>query len=143
MTARMTAAQLNALRGKAGRRITKRPEQELQVAATRWMRANVPPPPDGPAWTAINPVPGKTKVSAGLSKAMGMRAGVSDWVLDWRGKAIWIEWKAGSGKSQAQREWDLDLELCGSDSWTCRSIDDLRAVLDHYGIPLEPPARQA
>jgi hypothetical protein len=124
----------------AGKR-RQRPEEALQRAATDWMRLCVPPPPAGPAWSAVNPIPGKTKAAAGTSKAMGMRPGVDDWFMVWRGQYIGLEWKAAKGRqSEAQSAWEYDVEAAGGKRFVCRSIDDLREVLALLGVPTREAA---
>ena len=125
------------LTAKGVRKPRQRPEENIQTAAAAWMRLCVPPPPVGPAWSACNPLPGKrTKAQGARAKAMGLRAGVDDWFLLWRGGYYGIEWKAGRGStSEAQDEWHRDVELCGCRWAVARSVDDLRAILRAWGMP--------
>ena len=59
---------------------------------------SLPPPPIGPWWTAVNPIPGKrTKSAGGRSKWLGLRAGAPDLVLCWSGRFAGVEVKRPKG----------------------------------------------
>ena len=111
------------------------PEQALQKTAVQFLLKFVPPPPEGPFWTAINPVPSKSKAVAGLSKAMGLRAGVPDLLLVYRGLPIFIEFKAAKGTlSEAQKELLPEMEAAGANCHEARSLDEFVNLLQSYGI---------
>ena len=124
------------------------PEQALQVSVVEWMEACLPPPPEGPWWTAVNPVPAKSKAVAGLSKAMGLRAGVPDIVGSWRvgwhrrkrsalPQPFAIELKAPTGSvSRTQAEVINQMELAGFIVGVCRSVEDVQQFFDIYGVPM-------
>jgi hypothetical protein len=57
-----------------------RPEQALQRACVGLLERFYEPMPDV-FWTAINPVPAKSRAVAGISKAMGLRPGVPDFIF--------------------------------------------------------------
>lgn len=122
--------------------IRRNPEEALQGAAATFMRLCVPPPPHGPLWSAVNPIPGKRTAAQGKrAKVMGLRAGVDDWIMVWRGGYVGIEWKAGRGTtSDAQDAWHLDVDLAGGRWFVCRSLDDLREVLRELGVPTREAA---
>jgi hypothetical protein len=129
LAARITAA------GVRNRRQS--PEEALQRQCTDFMRSCVPLPPDGPAWSSVNPIPSKTKAAAGISKAMGLRAGVDDWFLLWRGTYIGIEFKAKRGsESDAQKLWAADLAALGFRRYVVRSLDELVAALKAEEVPV-------
>ncbi len=73
-------------------------EQSLQRTVADYLALCVPAPPSGPWWTAVNPIPAKSRAAAGISKAMGLQAGTPDIVLCWKGRLIGIELKAGRGR---------------------------------------------
>lgn len=103
------------------------PEEGLQRVCARFL-ATLPPPPDGPYWTAINPIPAKSRAAAGISKAMGMKAGVPDFLLVFQGQAYFIELKASKGSlSRPQREQIAHLDQAGAGTVVCR---DFRAFVD-------------
>lgn len=111
------------------------PEQILQRQCVQWLELACPPPPEGPTWTAVNPVPAKSMIVAKLSKALGMRAGWPDLILVHRGRAICIELKAkGGGRSRAQRELHEALTLAGAVVATISSFDDFVAFVTTLGM---------
>ncbi len=73
-------------------------EQALQRAVADYLALCVLAPPAGPWWTAVNPIPAKSRAAAGISKAMGLKAGTPDLVLCWKGRLVGIELKAGRGR---------------------------------------------
>ncbi len=92
----------------------------MQRAVAAYLAWCVPAPPDGPWWTAINPIPAKSRASAGVSKAMGLRAGTPDIVLCWKGRFVGIE---------------LKVVLVGAVVTMCRTLDDVAAFLATLGVP--------
>lgn len=114
----------------------RRDEQAIQRSCVEFLRRFVPPPPDGPAWAAINPVPAKSKAVAGVSKAMGLRAGVHDLVFCWQGRFIGVEIKDQKGRaSDAQKAWHADLRAAGGKSYIIRDVADLAHLLRRMGVP--------
>ena len=111
-------------------------EQSLQRIVAEYLAWCVPAPPSGPWWTAVNPIPAKSRTAAGISKAMGLRAGTPDIVLCWNGRLVGIELKAGRGRlSPAQREAHDAITLAGAVVTTCRTLDDVAAFLATLGVP--------
>ena len=89
-------------------------------------------------WTAINPIPGKTRAAAGLSKAMGMRAGAPDLIFLHQGEFFAIELKAGKGReSDAQYVNSTLIIVAGGHSHICRSLPEVQGVLMAHGIKLK------
>ncbi len=89
-------------------------EQSLQRTVADYLALCVPAPPSGPWWTAVNPIPAKSRSAAGISKGMGLRAGTPDIVLCWKGRLVGIELKAGRGRmSPAQLEAHDAITLAG------------------------------
>ena len=114
------------------------PEQAIQRCCVDFLARMVPEPPDGPAWTAVNPIPAKSKAAAGTSKAMGLRAGVHDLVLIWHGRFIGIEVKAAKGSlSPEQRRWHAEVECAGGESYVIRDVADLSKLLREWGVELK------
>ena len=108
----------------------------MQRTVADYLALCVPTPPEGPWWSAINPVPAKSRAAAGISKAMGLRAGTPDFVMCWKGRMIGIELKAGRGRSSpAQDETHEAITLAGGVVTTCRTLDDVAAFLATLGVP--------
>ena len=113
-----------------------RAEESLQRTIADYLGRWTPPPPNGPWWTAVNPIPAKSRVVAGISKAMGLKAGTPDIVMCWRGRLVGIELKAGRGRvSPAQVETHDAITLAGGVVTTCRTLDDVVTFLATLGVP--------
>ncbi len=111
-------------------------EQSLQRTVADYLALCVPAPPSGPWWTAVNPIPAKSRAVAGISKAMGLRAGTPDIVMCWRGRLVGIELKAGRGRvSLAQIETHDAITLAGGVVTTCRTLHEVAAFLATPGAP--------
>jgi hypothetical protein len=132
---RMTSLALLDVKPK--RRKPQRPEQELQKACVAYLRSCVPAPPVGPFWFAVPNGYYRTKAEAGIAKAMGVRAGVPDLILIWRGRCIAIEFKAPKGTiTMEQLGAQAELNLCGAlVNSDCRSLDAFKHFLEVAGIP--------
>jgi hypothetical protein len=125
-----------------------RPEQALQRACVGLLERFYDPLPDV-FWTAINPVPAKSKAVAGISKAMGLRPGVTDFIFlrtsmvplvypeapEKRLYAMMLELKAPGGKlSKNQRElYDKALSM-GIHFQTVDDIEGFVHALENFGI---------
>ncbi len=111
-------------------------EQSLQRTVADYLALCVPAPPSGPWWTAVNPIPAKSRAVAGISKSMGLRAGTPDIVMCWKGRLVGIELKAGRGRlSLAQIETHDAITLAGGVVTTCRTLDEVAALLATLGVP--------
>jgi len=110
------------------------PEADLQRAVVAYLNAALP----ADAWfTAINPVPAKSKAVAGLSKAMGLVPGVPDLVILWHGETLWVELKSRTGWTNAvQRACMLAIADAGAEIAVCRDIDEVAAALEGFGMKL-------
>jgi hypothetical protein len=110
-------------------------EESLHRTVADYLAWCVPAPPDGPWLTALNPIPAKTRAAAGISKAMGLKAGTPDIVMCWRGRLVGIELKAGRGRtSDPQIEAHDAITLAGGVVTVCRSLDDVAAFLATLGV---------
>ena len=111
-------------------------EESLQRTVTDYLALCVPAPPSGPWWTAVNPIPAKSRAAAGISKAMGLRSGTPDFVLCWRGRLVGIELKAGRGRLSPSQIGAHDaITLAGGVVTTCRTLDEVAAFLTTLGVP--------
>jgi len=111
-------------------------EESPQRTVADYLAWCVPAPPAGPWWTAVNPIPAKSRAAAGISKAMGLRAGTPDIVMCWRGRLVGIELKAGRGRlSDPQIETHEATTLAGGVVTTCCWLDDVAAFLATLGVP--------
>jgi hypothetical protein len=110
------------------------PEQELQKTVVEYLDLAIDP--ERVVWTAVNPVPAKSKAVAGLSKALGLKAGILDLVFWWDGQSALIELKDMNGTwSDAQKEMIRRFKLVRIPTRTCRSLSEVDLALDALGIP--------
>lgn len=113
----------------------KRTEQATQIAVVRFLKLALPA---DCFFTAINPIPHKSMIIASLCKAMGMRAGVADLLFIYRGRTLFLEMKARSGReSDAQAETKILADVAGATTFVCRSVEDVESRLRFWGVPLK------
>lgn len=107
-------------------------EEQLQRQIADWLCVSVP---DGLWWTAVNPIPAKSKAAAGVSKAMGMKAGAPDLVLCYRGRLVGVELKGPKGSlSPSQRECHAEIQQAGGTITVVRSLKEFVGFLDVLGV---------
>lgn len=107
------------------------PEQQLQIAVAHYLTLVLP---SDCFWTAIGHG-GGGKIRGAILKMMGVKPGVPDLMLVWRGQAIFIELKTPVGRlSPAQIATHDKLGKSGATVDTCRSIDQVRELLTALGI---------
>lgn len=107
------------------------PEDAVQCAIVEWL-ATLPPPPLGPYWTAVNPVPGKlTKAQAGRVKRLGLRAGAPDIFILWHGRFGGAECKRPKGGriGDAQPAAHAEIIAAGGFVAVVRSLSEFLAWL--------------
>lgn len=112
------------------------PETQLQIAVAQFLNLALPPEV---TWTAINPIPAKSKAAAGLSKAMGLRPGVFDLLFLWPiHQCGLIELKSDSGRASGnQLDFADRLSAARIPYDYCRSVLDVERALRSWGIPLK------
>lgn len=114
-----------------------RTEDAIQRSMCQWLETCVPPPPEGPFWTAVNPLPAKRKAQAGVSKAMGLKAGTPDLIFCIDGRFVGIEVKCPAKYlSPVQRGVHSSIQMSKGVTYTVRSIDDLEGFLKGLGVPM-------
>lgn len=107
------------------------PEQALARQVVAFFHAALPPEV---FWTALNPVPAKSKAVAGLSKSLGMKRGAPDYLLVWQGRVLFVELKSDKGRlSEAQRECHDAIERADAGTLVCWSIVELAGWLTEVG----------
>jgi hypothetical protein len=102
------------------------------------------PPPEGPYWCAVNPVPNKSLTAALKSKQMGMKAGIADLLLVWKGRAIALELHAEKGRpSPAQEQFKREWMLAGGVHAYLYSFRDFVLFVDMLDLPMRAGAMAA
>lgn len=115
----------------------RRPEDALCMAIHRWNELQKPA-------AIIFHVPNggkRTKAEAAIFKAMGVRAGVFDYIVLMPGidgdhpYAGFIEIKDKDGRmSEAQRQFKIEVESMGFMTAVVRSLDEWVEVLERWGV---------
>lgn len=110
------------------------PEDALQKAVVEWCDWALP---DDALCFAIPNGGKRSKVVAALLKATGVKAGIPDLCIVWRGRALFVELKSARGSlSREQREMHRKLTFCGCEVWTVRALDQMEYLLRSLGMPL-------
>ena len=102
-------------------------EARLQRAVDQFLSISLP---DDALHFAIPNGLMRSKKAAARAKGEGVRAGIPDLCVIHRGRALFIELKAGAGRvSAAQRAMAMKLIYCGAEVMVCRSVEDVEAQL--------------
>lgn len=124
-----------------------RPEQALQRACVGLLERFYEPMPDV-FWTAINPVPAKSKAVAGISKAMGLKPGVPDMVFILKlhsvmpgfpgvhhSKVMFVEFKADGGKLSDNQHKAIDaIKHTNACVHVVTSVEQFVQTLENHSI---------
>lgn len=111
------------------------PEDQLQKALVEYLDLALPPD----ALCFAIPNGGKRiKVLAAILKATGVKKGIPDLCIVWRGRAMFMELKAIRGHLSAdQREMHRKLTFCGCEVWVVRSVEQAEYLLRSLQMPLQ------
>ena len=110
-------------------------ESQLQIAVASYLdRALML----GACWFHV-PNEGKRSCVTGRNlKRQGLKKGVPDCVIIYRGRAYFIELKTAKGRLQPEQKDFADvLEMCGAGFKVCRSLNEVQEALYSWGIPLK------
>lgn len=111
----------------------KRPEQDLQIAVASFIERAAP------GLLFFHPANGgaRSKVEGAVLKAMGVKAGVPDFVILLPNAGVaFIELKAGKGVlSPPQKQWRDDLRARGYLWAEARSIEEVEDLLTTWLLP--------
>jgi hypothetical protein len=109
-------------------------EDDLQRTVVEYLDLALPP--DGVVFAIPNGGLRHKKLAARL-KGLGVKAGVPDLEVIWRGRSYFVELKAHRGvMSPAQRSMAQRLVYCGAPVCCCRSGPEVEAALREQGVPL-------
>ncbi len=114
------------------------PEQALQRQIVGYLAWALAPP----AWFTTIGHGGGGQVRGMILKGMGMKAGVPDILLAFDGHAYFLELKAGTGLSDAQKATHEALRRAKCPVAVIRSLDDFRALLATSWWPLQAVIRE-
>lgn len=126
-------------------------EHTLQCAVARFLDLALGPLPDC-LWFAVPNGGHRNKLTAAKLKAEGVKPGVADIIILWRGRFIAIELKKSANKergirktyqSSEQKEWEDEVEECGGLYTVCRTIEEVEDFLRSLQIPLKASTQGA
>lgn len=111
-------------------------EHDLQKAVASYLDWALPSPEA--VWFAV-PNGGKRHVAVGAKlKAEGVKPGVADIIVIWKGRALAIELKVGrNGQQHTQKAWQEAFTLAGGVYCLCKSMDAVYDFLDAAGVPMQ------
>ena len=118
------------------------PEYALSVAVADYLRAALPPEV---LWFHVPNGEHRSKITGARLKRMGVRPGVADLCIAWRGtlaenyaaSVLWIELKSPKGRqSTEQAIFHFDAVRAGHDYVTARSVADVERFIRGRGIPM-------
>jgi VRR-NUC domain-containing protein len=79
----------------------------------------------------------RSKVAAARMVGLGVRAGIPDLAIVWKGRALFIELKAPKGGLSAhQRQMINRLIYCGAEVMVCKTLEGVECALRELGVPL-------
>lgn len=109
-------------------------EEKLQRDVLEFLHLALPP--DAIVFAIPNGGLRSKKVAARLN-GQGVKAGIPDLQVIWRGRAFFIELKTAAGRqSVQQRHMANVLNYCGANVMLCRSLPEVEASLREATIPL-------
>jgi hypothetical protein len=88
-------------------------------------------------WTGVDHANAKSRMTGALRKARGVKAGIPDLHVLYRGRSIWIELKAPTGSvSDEQIAQRMFIERAGGFWHEARSTVEVQDILLGHGIRL-------
>lgn len=107
-------------------------EQQIQIALVQHLRARAVP---GLVYFHVPNGGLRSKREAALLKAMGVRAGVSDFIFVHAGKVYALELKAEGGRAtEAQMQFLSDIDRAGAFTALPAGLDAALATLEAWGL---------
>jgi hypothetical protein len=110
-------------------------EDDFQMAVIRYLRWALPD--DAVAWHTPNGGQRHKKAAARMV-ALGVRRGIPDVAVLWRGELVFFELKAPTGQlSASQRQMMDKLAYCGAHVFMARCLEHVQDRLLELGVPLQ------
>lgn len=139
MTAFVLPARATRRRAPSGKKRA-HPEHKLQTAVATYLWRVLAPPTFFTAIAhggfSLGDTPEQAKIRGARLKAAGLLAGVPDILIVHRGRACFLELKSETGTlSENQKTAHKWIITAGGVVAVCRSIDDVKAMLEVWGVP--------
>ena len=110
------------------------PETQLQIASHAYLHAVLP---HDAYYTFVDKAGKRSRVSGVQLARKGIKSGVADCLLWWRGFGYWIELKSAVGRLQDTQKAEFPkAQAAGVQISVCRSVADIERALIHWGFPL-------
>lgn len=110
----------------------KSPEQDIHRAVAQHLRARAVP---GLVWWHTPNGGNRSKIEGAMFKAMGVRAGVSDFIFVRAGKIYALELKAEGGRaSEAQMQFLSDIDAAGAFTAMPTGLNAALATIEAWGL---------
>lgn len=111
-------------------------EHQIQCAVARYLDLALSGLNDCTWWAVPNGGFRDVRTASKL-KAEGVKPGVSDIMVLWRGRLICIELKNAKGRqAPEQKEWAETITCAGGAYYLARSVEEVEGFLDVAGVPL-------
>jgi VRR-NUC domain len=95
--------------------------------------------PDNVFWSALSNAP-RTALAGYLARLRGVRSGLTDIIVVYDGRVIWVEMKSPAGvASKVQRQVCAELQAAGADWYLARSAEAALAALRLSNVPFRHP----
>jgi len=113
-------------------RVVRRPEQAIQRAVVQHLRIRGVP---GLVWFHVPNGGARKPIEASILKSMGVRPGVSDFILIHAGKFFALELKAEGGRAtEAQMAFLSEIDAAGAFTAMPTGLDAALATLESWGL---------
>lgn len=111
-----------------------RAEQALQIAVCEMLTYGLP---RDAFYFAVRNEGKRGKAEAGVAIAMGLKPGMSDLVIFYRGRAFCIELKGTKSGMLSRKQGDVRLLLQAAKTpyAVCNNLDQIEGLLKHWHIP--------
>jgi len=118
------------------RRKYRHTEWSLQIQVTKLLAQYLP---DNVFWSALSNAP-RTALAGYLARLRGVRSGLTDIIVVYDGRAIWLELKSPAGvASKVQRQVCAELRAAGADWYLARSAEAALVALRLSNVPFRHP----
>ena len=110
-------------------------EDRIQIACARYLDAVLA---EGVLWWHTPNGGSRNAIEGAKLKRMGVKPGVPDIAILWRGGVVFVELKTATGRlTRAQTDMRDALEAASFGWSLCRSVDELESALIFHRVPIK------